>query len=549
MKMPDSSLSNINKSMHVVFRVDASLQIGTGHVMRCITLAKALKKQGATVSFISREHAGNLNQFIREQGFTVYVLPLLADSDALIDYVEQDEVLFHSAWLGVSQQEDAEKCQRILQNLQADWLIVDHYALDQQWEILLTEYCRNLMVIDDLGDREHECDLLLDQNYDSSQLKYQNLVPNSCWVLYGPEYALLRDEFAKWRETSLKNRTHIELKHLLITLGGVDVDNVTGQILTSLKNCNLSSTLKVTVVMGEMAPHLQSVKSLASKMPFRTEVKVNVTNMAELMAKADCAIGAAGATTWERCCLGLPTIQMVIAENQKQSAKALSLADAVKLLESIGELPGLVETAKDWMQVVSLKARNVCDGLGVKRVMDSMNELSLVNVTQGQNLIDIKDYVALNSKEHGLVLKMRNAPSIKCWMYHTDDITPEEHFKFIESLKDNQSKRYFLVKQADTVLGSLNLTEIDSQNQTAELGIYVNPFLSIKGIGQLLIQKAFDYAYNSLDLKTLKLEVFEDNERAIKAYLKSGFKVVESKLKNNQTIVCMQKELIEQDIQ
>lgn len=548
MTMPACSQSNINQSNHAVFRVDASLQIGTGHVMRCLTLAQALKRQGVKVSFISREHIGNLNDFIKNQGFRVYGLPLLASSDDLIADVEQGENLFHSAWLGVSQQEDAQQCQTILQALHVDWLIVDHYALNQQWERMLVDYCQHCMVIDDLGDREHECDMLLDQNYDSTQLKYQNLISDSCRVLLGSQYALLRDEFAHWREASLKRRINVEFKHLLITLGGVDVNNVTGQILTTLKNCNLPKILKITVVMGPMAPHLQSVKALATTMPFVTEVKVNVANMAELMASADCAIGAAGATTWERCCLGLPTIQMVIAENQKQSATALASAGAVKLLNSIEELPGLVETAMDWMQQVSLKASDVCDGLGVERVIASLNTLNFTQAMHNQNLIEIKNYVSLTVDEHHLVLKMRNAPSIKRWMYHTADITEAEHFKFIESLKHNPSKRYFLVKQADIVLGSINLTEINSQNKTAELGIYVNPFLSVKGIGQLLMQQAFCFALNSLYLKTLWLEVFSDNERAINAYLKSGFEVIESKVKANQSIICMQKTLTAQDL-
>jgi len=548
MEILGCSQSNINQSTHIVFRVDASLQIGTGHVMRSMTLAKALKNQGAKVSFISREHVGNLNDFIKLQGFRVYELLVPEGAHEQIANLKQDETLFHSAWLGVSQQEDAKECQKILQHLNVDWLIVDHYALDYQWEILLADYCRNFMVIDDLGDRNHQCDLLLDQNYDSTQFKYQNLVPNSCRVLSGSKYALLRDEFAQWRDVSLKRRTHIEFKHLLITLGGVDVDNLTGQILSSLKKCNLPKGLNITVVMGATAPHLQSVQDLAATMPYTTDVKVNVKNMAALMTSADCAIGAAGATTWERCCLGLPTIQMVIATNQQQSANALDMVGAVKLLSSLKELPGLVETTVDWMQVTSMKASGVCDGLGVKRVFESLNELTHTKMTQNHKLIAIKDYVDLNSEEHHLILKMRNDPSIKRWMYNTAEITPQEHSEFIESLKHNQSKRYFLVKQADTVLGSINLTEINSQNKTAELGIYVNPFLSIKGIGKLLIKQAFDYACNTLELNTLNLEVFSDNERAIKTYLKSGFKVVKSKLKNNQSIVFMQKELIEQDI-
>ena len=543
MTSPIFSQFTFDENSQVVFRVDASLQIGSGHVMRCLTLAQALKKQGAKVSFICREHVGNLNDFITHQGFKVYSLPILTKLGQLQSDNQDELPLFHAKWLGSQQEQDAQACQSILQAVTVNWLIVDHYALDQKWEQRLAEYYQHLLVIDDLGDRKHVCDLLLDQNYGSTPAKYQDLVPDSCQILAGSQYALLRPEFAQWRTLSLKRRSEVRFDHLLITLGGVDVDNVSGQILTALRTCKLPKTLKVTIVMGATAPHLHSIQVLAKTLPFETQVKVNVINMAELMAIADCAIGAAGATTLERCCLGLPTIQMVIAENQKQSAKALASAGAVKLLNSIEELPGLVENAIDWMQSVSLEARNVCDGFGVNHVIACLNEKGLDTQFESHSTIDIKDYVSLDLNEHQFVLKMRNAPGIKRWMYHGNTITEKEHFEFIESLKHNQSKRYFLVKEADKVLGSVNLTDINQQNKTAELGVYVNPFLSIKGTGQQLIKQAYYIAFHTLHLKTLRLEVFSNNERAINAYLKSGFEIVESKMKNNQSVICMQRTL------
>lgn len=229
------------------------------------------------------------------------------------------------------------------------------------------------MVIDDLGDRKHDCDLLLDQNYGSTPEKYQNRVPSHCKILAGSNYALLRPEFAQWREVSLKRRENSQaIKTVLVTLGGVDPDNVTEQVLKQLAKTSLNPLTQIIVVMGATAPHLASVQKQAQTMPYKTTVKTNVSNMAEIMTNADLAIGAAGATTWERCCLGLPTIQMVIAENQRQIAQALANDGVVKLMGDIAQLPGLVETANQWQTAMSLKAAQITDGLGCKRVVDNM---------------------------------------------------------------------------------------------------------------------------------------------------------------------------------
>lgn len=360
--------------MKVVFRVDASLRIGTGHVMRCLTLADALKSNGTKCYFICRELSGNLISFIRERGYTVYILPH-AESDIAGFIDKQEDHLAHSAWLGTSQQSDANQCHSILSNLQPDWLIVDHYALDIRWETAISDNCRRLMVIDDLADRKHHCDLLLDQTFGRNIEDYQSLVPDGCEILCGSQYALLRPEFAALRPYSLQRRKSFpQLQHLLITMGGVDKDNVTGQVLAALHHCQLPEQCKITVVMGATAPWLTNVSQLATDMPWPTTVKVNVSNMAQLMADSDLAIGAAGATSWERCCLGLPTIMLVLAENQRGIAKALKNSGAVFILDCfmLKVQPFIprqhVESAT--LAVMSASASGISDGSGALRVIE-----------------------------------------------------------------------------------------------------------------------------------------------------------------------------------
>ncbi|OOV88583.1 UDP-2,4-diacetamido-2,4,6-trideoxy-beta-L-altropyranose hydrolase [Oceanospirillum linum] len=351
--------------MKVAFRTDASIQIGTGHVMRCLTLATELQQRGHTCSFICRDHPGHLAELIASKGFAVERLPPAAPDTETSDLNWNA----HASWLGASWQQDAEQTRSLLQDQPVDWLVVDHYALDARWEQALKLNYKKLMVIDDLGDREHLADLLLEQNYGSTAEKYQGLVPDNCKILAGTQYALLRPEFAQWREYSLKRRKNIsEINSILITMGGVDPDNYTGKILEQLAKTELNPKNKITVVMGATAPHLATVKQQAAAMPVTTQVKANVSNMAELMSNADLAIGAAGATTWERCCLGLPTIQLVIAENQRQIANALAKENMIILLEKLEVLPSLVVEAKSRIDELSQLSASSCDGKGSLRI-------------------------------------------------------------------------------------------------------------------------------------------------------------------------------------
>ncbi len=356
--------------MQVAFRTDASIEIGTGHVMRCLTLADALADKGVQCTFICREHAGNLIEHIRSKGHAVYSLPMG-------NGVDTD--LAHSAWLGATQVQDAQACANTLAALQPDLLVVDHYALDARWEGASVEHCGQVMVIDDLADRSHICQLLLDQTFGRDAKNYRPLVPENCTLLCGSNYALLRPEFAALRYYSLHRREQPKIKHLLITMGGVDKDNVTAQVLNALCDCPLPADCEITVVMGSTAPWLIDVQQQAQSMPWPTTVRVGVSNMAQLMADSDLAIGAAGATSWERCCLGLPTVMMVMADNQRYAAELLEEAKAARLLQLDNNLPtqlarliNEVVLSEHPLRSLTEGARVITDGGGVRRIVDQL---------------------------------------------------------------------------------------------------------------------------------------------------------------------------------
>jgi UDP-2,4-diacetamido-2,4,6-trideoxy-beta-L-altropyranose hydrolase len=363
--------------MNVFFRADASLQIGTGHVMRCLTLADELQAIGAQCQFVCREHPGNLIAQIRQRGFLVNILPTDAGVKTFHDSVIEPQESY-AKWLGGDWVTDAEWTKASIGTTIVDWLIVDHYALDARWEQALFPVCQRLMVIDDLANRLHDCDLLLDQNLGRDASDYSQLLPQGRSVLAGPKYALLRPEFAALREVSLRRRINPQRKSLLITMGGVDQADATGKVLEALLDCSLPKDMHITVVMGQHAPWLERVQLLAKLLPRPTEVKVNVNNMAQLMAESDFSIGAAGGTSWERCCLGLPSIIDVQAANQQQIANALESSGAAKVfsasanVQSISELIEKILGDSVCLQEMSLASAEITDGKGVERVASKL---------------------------------------------------------------------------------------------------------------------------------------------------------------------------------
>lgn len=360
-----------------LFRVDASHDIGTGHVMRCLTLADRLRSAGGGSIFICREHGGHLADLIRSRGHVVELLPKGTAGGVTGE-------LAHSAWLGDSQSADAAAVSALAESFAPDWIIVDHYGLDVTWEEAVGGPGRRIMAIDDLADRRHCCHILLDQNLGRQAADYDGLTPSHCRILTGARYALLRPEFVQCREQALARRTAARPKSLLIALGGVDADNVTGRTLHALQYGDLPDDLHITLVMGPAAPWRETIREMAAAMPSPTQLIVGAQNMATLMVEADAAIGAAGSTAWERCCLGLPTGMWVLADNQRLIAEALASAGAAVILDAaaddqqIGAAISRFLLDEAGLQAIAQTSAKIVDGAGCDRVLAAMGGADVI---------------------------------------------------------------------------------------------------------------------------------------------------------------------------
>ena len=341
--------------MKAIFRVDASLKMGTGHVMRCLTLAQVLNENGADVEFICRKHEGSLIDKIRSSGFVVHELEVFEETKV-------DNKLAHSHWLGATQQQDADDCINILKAEKLDWLIVDHYALDEEWQKRLKPCYEKLMVIDDLADKIFDCDVLLNQNLGAQIEDYKNKISDNCELLLGCNYALLRPEFSDLRGRALEKRKKtIVINNILITMGGNDNENITYDILQQL-----DGKYNITVALGSSPVHKDMIIDYAEGKNIK--VIIDADNMAELMFEADLAIGTGGSTSWERCCLGLPTLLYITAENQRMVAENLEKKGAVVMVKNLkDDLKMIINNIACWKSI-SNKSQVICDGLGVKRI-------------------------------------------------------------------------------------------------------------------------------------------------------------------------------------
>jgi UDP-2,4-diacetamido-2,4,6-trideoxy-beta-L-altropyranose hydrolase len=345
--------------MEVVFRVDSSSQMGAGHLMRCLTLADELKKQNHQITFICRELLGNLIDLIKQKKHQVITLAINENF--------QTEDLYLS-WLGSTQEQDGEQSIKVMPK-NTDLLIVDNYALDEKWHKQLRNWTKKIMVIDDLANRQFDCDILLNQNLGSKKQDYKNKVLESCQLLLGCDYALLRPEFNELRAKALAKREDTKtIKNILISMGGSDIDNITYDILQ-----DLNDDFNIVVVLGSSSPHNEMIKNYAKNKNIK--VIINTDNMAELMLDADLAIGAGGSTSWERCCLGLPTLLYITAENQKEIAQNLAKLGAVQIIKNLKNDIQKIKNEFVLWQIMVEKSKNICDGLGVNKIIALINKV------------------------------------------------------------------------------------------------------------------------------------------------------------------------------
>ncbi|MFL2805386.1 MAG: UDP-2,4-diacetamido-2,4,6-trideoxy-beta-L-altropyranose hydrolase [Paracoccaceae bacterium] len=361
-------------SRSLLFRVDASTQVGSGHLARCLTLANEASLQGWSAGFALRDPTVEITEKIKMAGHELYFLKD-RDTESSKDIPD----LAHSHWLPVSQKTDAIETNHLINKLKPDCLVIDHYAIDARWHDLVRDHCKKLLVIDDLADRTLNCDILLNQNLGVSTKDYFDKITQGCSLLLGPQFALLKPEFGRWREFSLKRRQSSNLHEVLITMGGADEKNKTLKILRSLESSDHAFECEITVIVGPLYKFNSSLEQFIQSSALKVSKMTDINNMAEIMSKSDICIGAAGSSSWERCALGLPTLTFAIAENQTKISSVLDQRD-VAIATDMNSLNFYFdslfhEDGKKVLKKLSLNSQDVCDGFGAQRVVQRLDNI------------------------------------------------------------------------------------------------------------------------------------------------------------------------------
>ncbi len=503
--------------VNIVFRADASQQIGSGHVMRCLALAGELRNRGADVHFICRDHPSHLAGVIREQG---YACTLLARPDG--DYIPQPDDPYHAEWLGVPWRQDLEDTLNAIDG-RADWLVVDHYAVEHRWHRESRSQASRIMVIDDLADRRYDCDILLDQTLGRRDEQYRSLVPASARLLLGAEHALLRPEFFKLRRTALEaRRQHAGIRRILVTMGGMDPANISSAVLRGLAAVDWPHKPEVDVVLGGGAPHRQEVEALADGCGLPVRVLSDVRNMSELMVQADLGIGAGGSTSWERCCLGLPSLLVELVENQRDTVAGLKRAGAVaavpleSLEEEITTACSVLLRDPERLTRMSIIAAGVTDGLGAK--------LAAIRLCPRAG----KDGGAVTLRrvkieDAGLIYEWQSNPETRRYAHNPEVPAYEEHVRWLQGKLVDPDSHLYMIESDGIPAGVVRLDDQIGPNEGSDgylVSIYTAPGYYRRGLGGI----ALEYMNELFAEYVLYADILPENVASQRLFAAAGFR-------------------------
>jgi UDP-2,4-diacetamido-2,4,6-trideoxy-beta-L-altropyranose hydrolase len=423
------------------------------------------------------------------------------------------EELSHSRWLGVSQSTDAVDSVFALADQYWDWLVVDNYALDARWESPLRKVSKQILVIDDIADRVHDCDMLLDQNFSfNMETRYSGKVPLHCRCLLGPRYTLLRQEFRQWRE-SAKTRSG-PVKRILVFFGGVDADNFTGHTVSALSDLDLQN-VHVDVVIGAKHPARNEIELACSTHRFQLHVQTD--RMAELMATADLAIGAGGTATWERCCVGLPTLAICTAKNQlKQvedaAVEGLLYAPAIQgnMTTGISRHVSTLLENDHLRESLSRRSMQAVDALGTLRVRNRM----------GNNEVEMR---LATSEDAERLFVWRNHPSIRAVSRNAAAIEWDTHVTWLTSRLSSPESVLLIGVRVQLPIG---VVHFEITHDEVEISIYLVPDLKEPGLGGALLQSAERWlTANRPEIRKMRANVLGSNKASQHLFLRDGFEV------------------------
>lgn len=438
----------------VLFRCDASPEIGSGHVMRCLTLAHYFANTGWICEFISSE-------------VTLKTVPALQKSNYIVH--TPNTPIDHT-----------------------DLLVVDHYGLDIDYEHNARTWADRIAVIDDLADRAHDCDLLIDQTLGRKEEEYQNLTPESCRILTGSRYAILRSQFLDSRSLVPDRRSQTPaIKTILIFPGSTNVHNITGKILNAFENYKKTPFI-LDVVLSSTAQNLSDIRNTIESMNesniHTLNLHLDVEDMASMMMRADLAIGAGGTTSWERCCLGLPTLTIELADNQKDVLQSLENYGAIINLGSHKEITSnkiidsieYLQNTPEKMHTLSFNAISVCDGSGGEKLISEIEKL----YTDQQQSVQNFQLTTASMDDADILLKWRNDPETRMASVNTAEIKLEEHISWLKRVLDDSDKYLFIALQNNEKVGTVRA---DLSDDSYELSWTVAPEHRGKGIAKKMV--------------------------------------------------------------
>lgn len=481
----------------ILFRVDASSRIGTGHVMRCLALANHLADLGARCAFLARESTlGTLAETIRLRHA---LLPLPGDPP---DSQEQDR--------------DAALCTAALAgSAQARWLVVDHYQLDSRWEKAMRPAADSLMAIDDLADRPHDCELLLDQNLVANMARrYDGKLPPGCRQLLGPRHALLRPEFGKLSARS-KPADDAPLRVLLM-FGGADPQALCLRLLRIL--APQAGRFELNVVAGSLFSRLDELRQQVERLP-GARLHVATSDIAGLMAEADLAIGSPGVSSWERCSAGLATIAISQADNQEEIGVALAEAGAHLYLGRADTLADediqaalQVLCAKPWLRhAMSRAAGAICDGRGTARVARHLWRPAL----------------QLRRAELGdaaLLFSWRNDERTRMQSLDTRELHYPGHLQWMEKMLADPDEILMLAQEGELPFACLRFSV---SGQRARVSIYANPERHGQGLGSASLQAATEWLQRERPaVRIIEADVLRNNAASNAMFGTAGYQAM-----------------------
>lgn len=500
--------------MRIAFRVDASTSMGSGHAMRCLTLAEGLRQRGDDVLFVSRRHPGHLCELMAGRGFDVAALPAPeATAEAGTGPLDTAEKPPHAGWVGAPWQVDAEQTRAALQSRATwDWLVVDHYGLDARWEHSMRPLAHAVFAIDDLDDREHDADLILDQGFQGGGKRYEKNAGRKATLLLGPRYALLRGEFAAARQT-LRERDG-RLQRLLVYFGAYDAAGQTLRTIRALQQAALPG-LQLDVVMGSAAPERKLVEAACRQLRSAVLHEAPV-DMAAMMAAADLAIGAAGTTTWERCCLGLPSLVIGVAANQLEMAEGLAadgsciyLGQAQQVTErQVADTVRALAANPRWLRLLARRCHRLVDGAGTQRVLDHLSPRDLrLRPAIKQDAVPMFHW--------------RNAPENRRFSFDPAPLELARHLAWVDAALGAADRILLVAERAGRPVGVLRY---DVSGNTARVSIYLVPGHHGQGLGARVLAAGSRWMREHRgNVELLVAEIRPGNTASIHAFERAGY--------------------------